>query len=264
MNNSCVDEIKKEDKKAFKSFLMIIVISAIAGGIVGFMSGNLKQILGESVPNLLINIFEIITPFASLVLSILVMIVSMIIYTDSRKKYDLWKVTNEDDDTIDKIEVKLSYPILFTSVNTILGFFFFLMGGMLVPFDNVDGGLSHTKGLCFFIGFILCITSSILIQKKIVNLEKEINPLLKGSVYDTKFTEKWLDSCDEAIKLGIFKSAYKAHKSVSKTCIILLLFCMVGYDLWNFGVMPMVMVTIIWLVQTISYCMESIKQSKAR
>lgn len=264
MNNGRVEEIKKEDKKAFKSFLIIIVISAIVGGIAGRMSGDLKQILGDSVPNLLINIFEIITPFASLVLSILVMIVSQIIYTDSRKKYDLWKVTNEDDDTIDKIEEKLSYPMLFTAVNTILGFFFGGIGGMLLPFDNVDGGLSNTKVLCFFIGFILCITSSILIQKKIVNLEKEINPLLKGSVYDTKFTAKWLDSCDEAIKLGIFKSAYKAYSSLSITCIILWVFCIVGYDLWNFGVMPMVMVTIIWLVQTISYCMESIKQSKVR
>ena len=62
--------------------------------------------------------------------------------------------------------------------------------------------------------------SSTLIQKKIVNLEKEINPLLKGSVYDFKFSEKWLDSCDEQRKLGIFKSAYKAYKSVSITCVI--------------------------------------------
>lgn len=86
-----------------------------------------------------------------------------------------------------------------------------------------------------------------------------MNPLLKGSVYDVKFTEKFMDSCDEAIKLGIYKSAYKADVSVSTICIILWVFCVVGNDLWDFGVIPMVMVTIIWLVQTVSYCISSIR-----
>ena len=90
-----------------------------------------------------------------------------------------------------------------------------------------------------------------------------MNPLLKGSIYDMNFSKKWIDSCDESIKLGIFKSAYKAYVSVSKTCIILWVFCIIGNVLWNFGIMPIVIVTIIWLVQTISYCLESIKYSKA-
>jgi hypothetical protein len=35
-----------------------------------------------------------------------------------------------------------------------------------------------------------------------------------------------------------------------------------GYNFFDFGIMPLVMVTIIWLVQTIAYCIESIKCSK--
>ena len=41
--------------------------------------------------------------------------------------------------------------------------------------------------------------SSILIQKKIVNLEKEINPLLNSNVYDVKFTEKFMDSSNSIL-----------------------------------------------------------------
>ena len=263
MNNNHVEDIKKEDKKAFKSFAIIIVISTIIGGILGGMSGYLRQTLGESIPSLLTNIFEVITPFANIILSILVIIVSQIVYRDSRKKFDLWSKTNEDDDTIDKIEEKLSYITLLTSVNTVFGFFFFGVGCMLLPFDNVEVSLI-IKFLFLIAGFILCIASSTLIRKKIINLEKEINPLLKGSIYDIKFTKKWVDSCDEAIKLGIYKSAYKAYISVSRTCMILWLFCFIGYDIWDFGMVPMIIVTIIWLVQTISYCMESIKCSKIR
>ena len=91
-----------------------------------------------------------------------------------------------------------------------------------------------------------------------------MNPLLEGSIYDVKFSEKWIDSCDEAIKLGIYKSYFKAYKAVTNTCILLWLICVLGYGLWDFGVMPLVMITVIWLVQTIAYCMESIKSSKTR
>lgn len=264
MNNSHVDEIKKEDRKAFKGFAIMLVIILIAEKFLFAMFDNLKQAFGESVPSLLINTLEVITPFASLVLSILVMIISKIVYTNSKKEYDLWKQRNEDDDTIDKIEEKLSYLTFLISVNTILGIFFAAIAGMLLPFEDVNGNLSIIKGLCFFIGLIPFMTSSILIQKKVVNLQKEINPLLKGSIYDMNFAKKWLDSCDESIKLGIYKSSYKAYRSVSITCLILCVFCVVGYDLWHFGIMPMVIVIIIWLVQTISYCIESIKYSKAK
>lgn len=81
MNKNHVEEMKREDKKAFKSYVLIVVVSAILGGIFGFMSVYLKETIGESVPNLLISIFETITPFASLVLSILVVIANQIVYT---------------------------------------------------------------------------------------------------------------------------------------------------------------------------------------
>lgn len=264
MNKNHVEEIKKEDKKAFKGYATLTVVCGIIGGILGAMSGYLKEILGESIPNLLMSIFEVITPFASIVISIVVIIVSTIVYNKSRKEYDLWSQTSEDDDVIDKIEERLSYVLLFASVNVILGLFFFGIGGALLVFDKINEGFNIINSLCLLVGLILCTTSSISIQKKIINLEKEMNPLLKGSVYDIKFSEKWLDSCDEAIKLGIFKSAYKAHKSVTVTCLILWLFCFIGYTLWDFGVMPMVITVIILLVQTVSYCMESIKQSKVK
>lgn len=264
MNNIREIEIKKEDKKAFKGFSIVFVVCFICGGIYGGMSGYLKETIGDSVPSLLINILKIITPFASLVFSILVIITYKIVYTNSKKEYKLWKEASEDDHTIDKIEEKLSYILLVNSINTIIGLFFFGVGTILLPFDDINGELSIIKIICFIIGFTICIVSSMLIQKKIVNLEKEINPFLKGSVYDAKFSEKWIDSCDEAIKLGIYKSSYKAFSSVSTTCVILWLFCFVGSYLWDFGLLPMTMVTIIWLVQTISYCMESIKYSKAK
>ena len=262
MNSNRVKEIKKEDKKAFKSFIIIMIISAIAGGILGGMSIYFKDSLSENLPDFIMNILEAITPFASVVLSLLVIITSSIVYKKLTKELKIWNESDEED-IIDKIEEKLSYILLLSSVNLIMGFFFFGVGFAL-PSDYLDLNGDIVKRILFFVGFVLCVLSSILIQKKFVNLEKEINPMLKGSVYDTKFSEKWIDSCDEAIKMNIYKSSYKAYKAVTNTCLILWFVCILGYNVWDFGIMPFFIVTTIWLVQTVAYCLESIKNSKKR
>ncbi|MGL5348578.1 MAG: DUF3169 family protein [Peptostreptococcaceae bacterium] len=266
MNDNRTSEIKKEDKKAFRGYLAIMIVSGIAGATFSLVSDNLKDTLGDNLANFFMNVLEQIAPYATIVLSMIVIIISSIIYTKSRKGYELWKDTDtdEDEDTIDKIEQNLSYVLLAVSVNMILGFFFLGAGFKLIIFNNVNDELDIIKSIYLLIGFILCAASSTIIQKKIVNLAKEINPLLKGSVYDSKFAKKWIDSCDESLKLEIYKSAYKSFTSVSFTCAILWLFCIVGFDLWNFGIMPLVMVTIIWLVLTVSYSLESIKNSKRK
>lgn len=256
MSSNRVEEIKKEDKKAFKGFAIMMVISAMIGAVIGGGFKYLQENLGDNLSEFLVNRLMMITPYASLVLSILVIIVSVVIYKNSRKNLKLWNQSDEQEEMIDNIEEKLSYVLLFTSVNLILGFFFFGAGMALLSED------SYTKVILFLVGFIVCVVSTILIQNKVVNLEKEINPFLNGSVYDFKFSQKWLDSCDEAIKLNIYKSSFKAHKSVTNTCLILWIICVIGYDFFDFGIMPLVMVTIIWLVQTVSYCRESIKCSK--
>ena len=89
MSNNHVNEIKKEDKKAFKKFIIVLIISAIVGGVMGFMSVYLRDTLGSIISTSLINIFEVITPFASLVLSILIIIVSAIVYNKSKKEFML-------------------------------------------------------------------------------------------------------------------------------------------------------------------------------
>ena len=193
MSSNRVEEIKKEDKKAFKSFAIMMVISAMIGAIIGGGSIYFQENIGDNISEFLLNALMIITPYASLVLSILVIIVSVVIYSNSRKKLKLWNQSDDQEEIIDNIEEKLSYVLLFASVNLIIGFFFFGAGMALLSED------SYTKVILFLVGFIVCVVSTILIQNKVVNLEKEINPFLNGSVYDFKFSQKWLDSCDEAI-----------------------------------------------------------------
>lgn len=261
MNDKHLKEIKNEDKKAFKKYLIIMLIFAVIGAIFGATSGYLKENLKTvDASNLFTNIFLVVMPIISLILSILLVIVSTIVLKKSRQSIDQYN-DKQDDDIIDKVEGNLSYIMTFTSINMIVGFLAFGTSATLI---NTSSEIYINNLTIPLIVIIVCLISTTMIQKRIVNIEKEINPFLKGSVYDTKFEKKWVESCDEAIKLCIYKSGYKAYKNTNFTCIMLWLLSFFGGFFFEFGIWPMIMVCIIWMVSIVSYCMESIKLSKAK
>ena len=124
-----------------------------------------------------------------------------------------------------------------------------------------------------FIGWVLTLLSvlgsmlfslvvSIILTQKVVNFAKELNPEKQGSVYDINFGKKWLNSSDEAEKFVMYKSSYTSMKATSYTCMGLWLFCLIGMMSFGFGVLPLVMVVVIWLVQTSAYCLQVIYYGK--
>ena len=122
--------------------------------------------------------------------------------------------------------------------------------------------ISRTNLILWFVGYFVAVTVTIITQQRVVNFEKIINPEKQGSVFELNFQKKWVNTCDEAERLNIYQSSFKAYKTVTMTCIILWLFCVLGMTMWDLGIMPVAIVTVIWLVQTTSYCMESIRISK--
>lgn len=158
----------------------------------------------------------------------------------------------------------LSYAMWFTSINMIWNYFIFgaaCSNGVLVKMQQ-GSGLKGVLALVVF--FLLSVAIMSVEQQKLVNLTKQYNPEKQGSVFDTKFKEKWEGSCDEAELLMVYKCAYRAYNAVQYTCIGLWLVCLLGNFMWDFGPMPVAMITIIWGVMTTVYCFEAIKLSKKK
>ena len=77
------------------------------------------------------------------------------------------------------------------------------LGFLLVAghFSGMMHGGSWVRPAHTFLGlgaFLFILTGSTIFQQKLVDTTKRLNPEKHGSVYDTKFHEKWLASCDEA------------------------------------------------------------------
>lgn len=258
MNKEKVMENRNQDKKAFGKFVVLIIVGTIAGGILGaasVWSMNAK----ESVVRVIQDILVIASPVAPIVLNTALIVISAIILKKSRNVFKNWDGENEEQ--IDRIEQWISYGIIATAVDMIFCFFFFGAGiysGEVREFET-NGMLLFALNLFGIIYTLIVVT---VFQKKFVNLEKEINPEKQGSVYDTKFQKVWLESCDEAERQIIYKSAYKAYQVTNTTCIGLWLVCVLGVMCWDFGIVPLFMVSLLWMVSTVSCSVESIRLSK--
>lgn len=258
MKENKLERIKMENKKAGKSFVIIIVISMLIGGAAGFGSVIFEDFL-FSMPNIITYILTIISPYAIAVVSIALLSIAAILYKQGKKLYRDWD--GDDEEPIDRVETLLGYALWLGSLNLIFNFFFFAAGLSLDCFNKEINGW-QIKFVFFFISFILSLVFIVVEQQKIIDFEKLMNPEKQGSVYDMHFAKKWEESCDEAQKLKIYKSAYKAYQAVNMTCIGLWCVLMIGSLTWNYGILPIAVVSIIWAVLLSTYCMEAIKLEK--
>ncbi|GFO84389.1 MULTISPECIES: DUF3169 family protein [Anaerostipes] len=248
-------EIRRENRKALKKFTLVIVAAGIVGGFAGFFGTALSEqikasseIWTEITGNILFYLF----PIVFLVLHI----ASFGIYSKYKKIKDMWD--GEDEDSANQIEEKISYAIWAEYIATALGFLYFalMLGGEV--FDSF--GL--WKGISVFLIFVINVVLVTIMQQKCVDLEKEMNPEKEGSVYDTKFSEKWLESCDEAEKMMIYRSAWASYRVMGTAYVVAWIVTFLANEFFDTGLFACCIVVLLWIIQTSVYCYKSIQISK--
>lgn len=261
-------ENQKEDKKAFKKFLFILLLSCVVGSVIGFLSALVRDIWTVEISQSVKILGRVLGVYGGYMITIILLLVSMILYRKSRKEFLAWD--GEDEDIESRMDVRLSYVSWFAQLIMIFSYFF-LGTGAYVQLGNkeVVKEMLDTNFIEWIVNLILVLGSmlfslvaSMRLQQKVVNFTKELNPEKQGSVYDMNFGKKWLGSFDEAEKFITYKSSYTAMKATSYTCMGLWLFCLIGMMSFDFGVLPLVMVLIVWLVQTSTYCLKTIYYGK--
>ncbi|MBE5944208.1 MAG: DUF3169 family protein [Lachnospiraceae bacterium] len=255
---------KKDDKKYFVKFMILLVISATAGYGIGFLFGKLKK-SGFHFPSITQDMMEIIAlsmPIVFLLINIVFAIISILSISKVRKQLRAWD--GEDEELADKIDMMLGLPIGLSGIMSIINMFMF---SFCIHLDMItETGKTSEKVLMFAIMgvFILSFVVMMLIQKKCIDLTKDMNPEKQGSIFDVKFTEKWEESCDEAQKLQIYQASYGAFRAVNSICITLWLVCLILDLFFGIGITPVIMVTIIWLGNNVGYLVTGSKLEKAK
>lgn len=254
MEERTEQNIKKENGKAFIRFIIILFIATIFGGAIGITTQIFQEKVSIFLKIGLTQFIESISFYGICVCSILLSGASLVIYF--RCKSQLKKKEMDEDELLDRVELQLNYPILFTNICMILDFLFF--AGGIADISN-----SRQVGMTL-VAFLISIAVIVLIQQKTIDLLRVLNPEKKGSVYDMNFSHKWEESSDEAEKLIIYKASYISFRYTTMSCIGIWLVLMIGSNVTDIGILPIACVVVIWMVQTVSYCIASMRITKTK
>lgn len=255
------NEIKKANRKAMPKFILIMIISLLVGGVIGFCAARygLNTLAGGmKIAGTFFGTY--IAPWVMLATAVVVPAVCVPIYKSTKKMLLSWDGENEEiSDTIDN---KLSIVIWITSAALILSYFLIAASYScgLATLENENSALSFIVGIAAFFGILI---ESVIIQQKCVDAAKKTNPEKTASVYDTKFQKKWMDSCDEAEKIIIGKCAFKAYSATNTVCSVLAIVLAVCALVFEIGFLPSLVVCLVWIVNQSVYCREALRYSKA-
>ena len=113
--------------------------------------------------------------------------------------------------------------------------------------------------------FIICMLYDSFWQVRYIKLIQKAYPERKGDPASKKFQEQWLESCDEAEREVIYRSAYRTYITLGKLIRVLLLVTMLSNLFFNTGMLAVFIVAVIWLVSTLSYTRScvALKEEKA-
>lgn len=249
---------KSENRKALPKFALTMLGSLLVGGVLGFILG-LTRVFGTETAALaagLNAVLSAVTPWGIPVTSVLTLGTAFFLYRSAAKKYAAWGGGDEDE-TSESIETTLSWVLLLSAVQLLLNLFF--LAAFCVY--HLDGDID---GLTLVGVFLLSCGLVIFAQQKTVDLERRMNPEKHGSVYDSKFQKKWLDSCDESERRQIGQACYRAYMVTTRLCLGLWLVLVILSMVFEMSLLPVSVLLLVWGVMQVTYTLECIRLSKGR
>lgn len=244
------------NNKIKKSIVSLIIYAAI-----GFGVGFLWAFLGDIAKHFGINIglpevgdffIRYIVVFQGMVGTILA-IISFYNYLSVKKMVN---VEMQDDDVDEKftqkIDSKQDKALTIGSANYIISFALF---GIAID----DRNIWILGSVLVFMAFVAI---NFFLEISIINQVKQRDPMKKGDPLDTNFEEQWIRSCDEAEKLMIFKAAYKSFQLMKIVLIVAMIVMFFSKVIFKTGNAPIILISVLWLIQIISYVYYGTKIQK--
>lgn len=252
------EENKQQNKKASGVFSVVMIISVLFGAVIGFCASNLSVDMKTLTPTLakaVTNGIGFAAPFLLLVLFVVTLIYVSMSFSKCKKKWAAEKDTNED--IYDELDAKITNIMSVIQIYTVVTYFLFSAAFYYA--------VHVTMSVWFLMALIVFIADMVIIlgyQSKAVDFTKLMNPEKQGSVYDLKFQEKWMESCDEMEKQMIWQCGFKAYKVANSMCVILWMIFTCLAMVLKISLWPVAIVSLFWLVLTVTYLMEGRKIEK--
>ena len=253
------DPIRQENKKAMPKFILIMVVSLVAGLALGL---GLVFLIGEDFTDAVNAAGQFFTQRVAgwllIALPVAELAVCLPICSGAKKQLAAWD--GEDEAVSGEVESRLSVCVWATGMGMILSLF--LLAAFISGFVGKVGTELDVGPVMFFsalAAFLIGLVVEVVLQQRLVDLTKRMNPEKHGSVYDTKFQKKWFESCDEAERAVIGQCALKAYQAMCRACLVLWMLFALGGMFFNWGFAPSLAVCVIWGVGQTVYSWSCLK-----
>ena len=244
---------KGENRRALPKFFLTMLGSLLVGGLLGFLVG-FSRVFGldtGEIAGWLSGAVRSATPWGIPVTTLATMGSCFFLYRSAARKFAAWDGGDEDD-VSQSVETLLSWTLLLSAVQLLSLFFMTAIG----TYQPEEGALAMV-GV-----FVLSCGCVIFAQQKVVDLERRMNPEKHGSVYDTKFQKKWLDSCDEWERRQIGEAGYRAYMVTTRVCLGAWMVLTVLGMVFEIGMLPVSVLLLVWGVMQVTYTLECIRLGK--
>lgn len=247
---------KSENRKALPKFTLSLLGSLLLGGVIGFAVGLLR-VFGLDAAALaegLSAVLTAITPWGIPVTSAVTLGTCFFLYRFAAKKFAAWNGGDEDE-TSESIDTALSWVLLLSALQLLFNLFF--LSAFCIYWMDRD-----IRALALVGVFLLSCGLVVFAQQKTIDLERKMNPEKRGSVYDSKFQKKWLDSCDESERRQIGEASRRAYMVTNRLCLGLWMVLVVLSMLFETSLLPVFVLLLIWGTMQVTYTLECIRMGR--
>lgn len=259
--------MKKKSSK--KSIFIKAAIFMVCAYLAGFLAGKVTFLL-EKNGNLddvvigLKTLFIKSVPVGYVAAGVISFVVLFVLFAGCKRKFRYVTTHEEDEEALDELEQQFNPPYILANTMMVVSLFFFICDLCIAEMTDYGSESLLEKGMLIAGGVmtVAVIIAVLVISHQMIEMEKKLNPEKQGFVLDTNFEKVWLNSCDEAQKAMVYEASYTAFKNVSTACIVLMVLSFPAIFLLHTGIYPSLVITIIWLVNLLSYLLKAAKLEK--
>ena len=256
---------KRENRKALRIFIPVMIAAALVGGLIGgFSSTGTAAGLADSIASYLDRAAYLLSPYLMIASVIVGIVGGCFCYRSARRLFTESEALTDEDaqyEAFSRADDRISQGMVLLGISDVVGLIFFAaMISYLRDYIEILPVLYTVTIVVFIAGSFIRLKQ----QQLMVDFVKKMNPQKQGSIYDLKFQKKWEESCDEMEKMVIYKASYKAYQTAMKSCATVFLIVMMLSFFFDYGPLPAVATGVIWLVTAISYFREAQKLGREK
>lgn len=253
--------MKARKSNSYTKILFIMLIAGIAGGILGTGMYLFLGHYGQGIEGNAARLMEVLQAAILPVLGVITVLSVIAGETVLRKLRNIMaRLAEAEDEEADRLDYEEEkYAALSTNMN-ILSQIVCLMVLSLGYSSNYIGSSDSARGsfLCACLVFLVCMVYDSFWQIRYLKMVQRLYPDRNFDPASKSFRRQWLESCDEAEREIIYRSAYKAYTVLSGLLPFLILTAMLGNLFFNTGIFAVILVAVIWLTLSLSYSRSSV------